>query len=325
MIRVHRIPFSTNVERVALAAGHKGVEIEWVDHAAADRTAVIDLSGQSLVPVAEFDGEVVRGSMRIVERIERDHPEPSLLPEDPAELARTRIFVAFFDRVWKGPPNALDAPEPPPDADALAARLRTWSGWFEDLLAEDPYLGGDRLGLADVCAFPVPQVRASWIPAPTTRRPFHAVLASTSKRLLIRSSPPGSSAEFDSEVSAGRCGSSSGSSATTPGHRCSRRIQPSSPARSIFVAFFDRVWKGPPNALDTPEPPPDADALAARLRTWSGWFEDLLAEDPYLGGDRLGLADVCAFPFLKYARHGSGPGRPGDLSCGAERAPRSGS
>ena len=176
MIRVHRIPFSTNVERVALAAGHKGVEIEWVDHGAGDRTAVIDLSGQSLVPVAEFDAEVVRGSMRIVERIERDHPDPSLLPADPAGLARTRIFVAFFDRVWKGPPNALDAPEPPPDADALAARLRTWSGWFEDLLAEDPYLGGDRLGLADVCAFPFLKY-AILDPDPGDPRPFHAVLS----------------------------------------------------------------------------------------------------------------------------------------------------
>ena len=37
MISVHRIPFSTNVERVALAAGHKGVELEWVDHDDDDR------------------------------------------------------------------------------------------------------------------------------------------------------------------------------------------------------------------------------------------------------------------------------------------------
>ena len=42
MTRVHRIPFSTNVERVALAAGHKGIELEWVDHRPDDRTAVIE-------------------------------------------------------------------------------------------------------------------------------------------------------------------------------------------------------------------------------------------------------------------------------------------
>ena len=31
MFTVYRIPFSTNVERVALAAGHKGVPVDWVD------------------------------------------------------------------------------------------------------------------------------------------------------------------------------------------------------------------------------------------------------------------------------------------------------
>jgi hypothetical protein len=32
MIRVHRIAYSTNVERVSLAAGVKGIEIDWVDN-----------------------------------------------------------------------------------------------------------------------------------------------------------------------------------------------------------------------------------------------------------------------------------------------------
>ena len=49
---VYRIPFSTNVERVALAAGHKGVEIEWIDVDAADRSPVEAVSGQPLVPGA---------------------------------------------------------------------------------------------------------------------------------------------------------------------------------------------------------------------------------------------------------------------------------
>lgn len=176
MIRVHRIAFSTNVERVALAAGHKGVEVEWVDHDDADRSAVVALSGQRLVPVAEIDGAVVRGSMRIVERLEADHPEPPLFPAAPAEAARSRIFVAWFDRVWKGPPNALDMPEPPPDADALRARTREWTSWFEDLLTADPYLGGAALGVADACAFPFLKY-AVMDPDPADVDPFHPLLA----------------------------------------------------------------------------------------------------------------------------------------------------
>src|SRR5215212_4276426 len=121
-VRVHRVPFSTNVERVALAAGHKGIEIQWVDHADADRSAVIDLSGQKLVPVAEFQTEVVRGSMRIVERLEAEHPVPALFPAGPEARAAALVLMDWFDRVWKGPPNVLDGAEPP-DADALRSRF----------------------------------------------------------------------------------------------------------------------------------------------------------------------------------------------------------
>lgn len=176
MIRVHRIAFSTNVERVALAAGHKGLEVDWVDHADADRGAVLEISGQELVPVAELDGEVIRGSMRIVERLERDRPDPPLLPLDPAAAAGARIFVSWFDRVWKGPPNALDVPAAPPDADALRARAGEWTSWVEGLLAGDPYLGGDSLGLADVCAFPFLKY-AAIDPDPADVEPFHPLLA----------------------------------------------------------------------------------------------------------------------------------------------------
>jgi len=178
MIRVHRIPHSTNVERVALAAGHKGIEIEWVDHDPADRGAVAALSGQELVPVAEFDGDVVRGSMRIVERIDAEHPDPPLLPEERCIAAGVHIFVAWFDRVWKGPPNALDVPEAelPADADALRARSRRWTDLIEDMLtAPGEFLGGETLGLNDVAAFPFLKY-AVVDPEPDDTEAFHHIL-----------------------------------------------------------------------------------------------------------------------------------------------------
>jgi glutathione S-transferase len=175
VIRAHRVPFSTNVERVALAAGHKGVELEWIDHEEADRSAIVALSGQELVPVAEFDGEVVRGSMRIVERLERERPEPRLYPDDPAEAALAAIFVDWFDRVWKGPPNALADETPAPDADSLMRRARAWTRYFEGLLSAGPFLGGDELGVADVCAFPFLKY-AVVDPEPGDDERFHAVL-----------------------------------------------------------------------------------------------------------------------------------------------------
>lgn len=160
MLRVHRIPHSANVERVALAAGHKGLAVEWVDHDTADRSAIRALSGQDLVPVAELEGgEVVVDSMVIVERLEALVPEPPLYPRDPAGRARTDVFVAWFNRVWKVPPNAIEAEEAAaaPDRERierLGAELAATRDVFEGLLAGGPFLLGDALGAADVCAFP---------------------------------------------------------------------------------------------------------------------------------------------------------------------------
>ncbi|MEO7198016.1 MAG: glutathione S-transferase family protein [Solirubrobacterales bacterium] len=176
MIRVHRIPFSTNVERVALAAARKGMQIDWVDHDPADRSAVLELSGQELVPVAEFGTDVVRGSLRIVARLEVLQPEPRLYPTDPARAARARIFTAWFDRVWKGPPNALHD-QTPADAEALRLRTREWTAWIADLLSDgSAYLDGESLGIADVCAFPFLKY-ATIDPDPADEDSFHPHLA----------------------------------------------------------------------------------------------------------------------------------------------------
>ena len=169
-LRVHRIPWSTNVERVALAAGHKGLEVEWVDHDPADRSAIRELSGQDLVPVAEIDGQVVVDSTRIIERLEELVPEPRLYPAEPSHRAGAQIFVEWFNEVWKGPPNALvDAPD-----EALSARLAGWLDTFEALLSETDYLLGDDFTVADVIAFPFLKYAAG--SDPDDDEPFHRVL-----------------------------------------------------------------------------------------------------------------------------------------------------
>ena len=50
MIRLDRAPFSTNVERVALALARKGPEVESVVICNDDRSLVERVSGQPLVP-----------------------------------------------------------------------------------------------------------------------------------------------------------------------------------------------------------------------------------------------------------------------------------
>jgi glutathione S-transferase len=175
-MRVLRIPFSTNVERVALAAAHKGLRIDWVEVDPADRSPVVELSGQPLVPVLDAgDGEVVVDSMAIVARLEELAPEPALWPAAPERRAEVDVFVDWFNLVWKGPPNRLaDGRSEDPDADAAALRGRL--GRFEDLLAGRDHLMGDDLGAADVCAFPFLRYGVQ-PPPPDDTDPFHHVLA----------------------------------------------------------------------------------------------------------------------------------------------------
>src|SRR4051812_49667917 len=84
VIRLYRARFSTNVERVALTLAYKGLEAEsvWIEYS--DRSLVEQVSGQGLVPVIEYDGQVVADSMEIVRFLEVRHPDPPLFPSDPA-------------------------------------------------------------------------------------------------------------------------------------------------------------------------------------------------------------------------------------------------
>jgi glutathione S-transferase len=177
-LRVYRIPFSTNVERVALALAHKGVGVEWIDVDPDDRSEVVRVSGQELVPVVEHDGQVLTDSPVILEYLEERYPERPLLPADPARRAEVRVFCAWFNRVWKRAPNAIVAEEARTRADAariaaLGEELRGTRDLFEELLAGRDFLLGE-LSLADVTAFPFLKYAVLWQEGDPDR--FHEVL-----------------------------------------------------------------------------------------------------------------------------------------------------
>jgi glutathione S-transferase len=174
-MHVRRIPFSTTVERVALGCGVKGVAVEWVDHDPADRAAVVALSGSPLLPVAELGAEVVSDSIRILERLELAVPDPPLWRSEPAERAAAETFIEWFNEVWKLHPNALDADAPPVDAAALSARIRTWTQRFERRLTAYRFLLGERLTIADICAYPFLRYAVD-APDPDDGERFHAIL-----------------------------------------------------------------------------------------------------------------------------------------------------
>ena len=163
-IRLYAIPYSTNVERVALALGHKGVDAEVVMCDAGDRTPIREASGQDLVPVLDDEGFVVVDSSRIIEHLEERFPDPPLFPAEPARAAETRVFVDWFNRVWKVPPNRIEqelAAEAPDHVlvEALEAEMRASLTLFEAMLDGRDYLLGGRVLGRRLRRVPVPQVR----------------------------------------------------------------------------------------------------------------------------------------------------------------------
>jgi glutathione S-transferase len=158
VLRVYRIPFSTNVERVSLALARKGLEVEWEDVDPRDRSPVEKVSGQPLVPVLVDNGRVVADSTAIIRYLEELQPEPALFPRDGARRAELDVFLDWFNRVWKRPPNEIAAERArlEPDRarlDELGRELTGSLELFERMLAGREYLFGD-FSAADCAAFP---------------------------------------------------------------------------------------------------------------------------------------------------------------------------
>lgn len=189
-LRVFRIPFSTNVDRIAMAVAFKGLDVEWVDVDPDERGAVREVSGQDLVPVAVLpDGTAIADSPRILEAIEQHWPQPSLWPDDAGAAALADVFCRRFNEIWKGPPNRITELLAPVDLDPDrlndrdrravdddAARMRIWLDRFEERLVDRDHLGDDAFGICDVTAYPFLRYGCQPLP-PGDEHPFHRVLA----------------------------------------------------------------------------------------------------------------------------------------------------
>ena len=158
MIRLYRFPLSTNVERVALALAHKKLPVESVAVDPRDRSLVKQVSGQELVPVIEDGGRVVADSMEIVRYLDETYPDQPLFPLDPARRAEMDIFIDWFNRVWKRPPNEIfvEMGKPVPDRAGIERHGRAMAGaldLFEAMLSGRKFLMG-AFSAADCAAFP---------------------------------------------------------------------------------------------------------------------------------------------------------------------------
>ena len=160
MIRVWSVPYSTNVERVSLALAHKGLEAELVEVPYDDRAKIRQVSGQELVPVLQHDGRVIVDSPVILRYLEELQPDPPLWPREPARRAEVDIFVDWFNRLWKRPPNLIA--DGKVDQDTYGPRITESLDLFESLLDGRDFLFGAELGIADVIAYPFLKYAVIW-------------------------------------------------------------------------------------------------------------------------------------------------------------------
>jgi glutathione S-transferase len=179
MLRLFRAPFSTNVERVALALAHKRLEVESVVISYEDRSPVVEVSGQELVPVLVDEDVVVPDSVAILRYLEGRWPDPPLFPREAARRAELDVFLDWWGEVWKVAPNAIEAELERDDPDRarvkeLGARMHDSLDLFERLLDGRDHLFGADFSAADCAAFPF--LKYAKLRDPEDDELFHRIL-----------------------------------------------------------------------------------------------------------------------------------------------------
>ena len=158
VLRVYRIPYSTNVERVSLALAHKGLEVEWERRRPGRPRSRRAPQRPTARSGARPRRARIADSTVILRYLEELKPEPPLFPRDEARAAELEVFLDWFNRIWKRPPNEIEAEraKTEPDSQRIDDLGRELSGSldvFERLLAGRDYLFGD-FSAADCAAFP---------------------------------------------------------------------------------------------------------------------------------------------------------------------------
>jgi glutathione S-transferase len=165
MIHLHHFVLSPFCRKVRLVLGEKKLAATLVDEPYWERDPeFLRLNPAGEVPVLRTGDVTLSDSAAICEWLEETHPEPALLPGDPAARAEVRRLVGWFDRKFAR--EVTDrlvhervvkkvTREGYPDGRAVkegvkAARFHIdYMGW---LLDQRRWLAGDDLTLADFAA-----------------------------------------------------------------------------------------------------------------------------------------------------------------------------
>ena len=152
--------------RVRIAMNLKGLDYERVEVsliAGEQRSdAYLEQNAQGFVPMLVVDGEPIIQSMAIIDWLDRTHPEPRLIPDEPmpraVALARAQVIASDIHplnnlRVLKYLTKDLGLNEQTKDR-WIATWIAQGFEALEAMAGEGRYLGGDAPGIADCCLVP---------------------------------------------------------------------------------------------------------------------------------------------------------------------------
>jgi maleylacetoacetate isomerase len=183
--------------RVRIALNLKGLDYEsafiHLRRGDQSRAPYLGVNPQGLVPALEIDDELLIQSLPIIEYLDETHPEPPLLPRDPAGRARVRALAAVVACDIHPLNNLRVLRYLLRQAGHGEADVETWyNHWIADgfaalegLLAADRRTGrfchGDQPSLADVTLIPqvvnAERYRLDMAPYPTIARVFETCMA----------------------------------------------------------------------------------------------------------------------------------------------------
>jgi RNA polymerase-associated protein len=149
MLTLYDAPRCPYCARARIALAEKGLEYEVLEVDLNDRPAwIYEKNSTGRVPVIEEDAWVLPESSVILEYLDERYPEPPLLPADPADRARARVWIFRHDDFTK-PYYALRRGE-----DGAAERFDEQLAKLDDALSRQPWLTGAEYGLADIAYVP---------------------------------------------------------------------------------------------------------------------------------------------------------------------------
>ncbi len=165
MTRLYHVPLSPFCRKVRLCLAEKRIEVELIEERYWERdTDFLRRNPAGKVPILRMDGRTLSESQAICEYIEETHPEPPLMPRDPAGRYEVRRLIGWFDDKFYDEVTQRLVHERVikkitkqgyPDSAAVKAGAKAikyhldYLGW---LLDQRRWLAGDAMTLADFAA-----------------------------------------------------------------------------------------------------------------------------------------------------------------------------